>query len=158
MEQRKVRHYNDEENNQKKKKITVANDRITNIEARKRIRSRNKNKNIIITVLSLVCALMSIQVIMNYTEIAQVSTTIDEIEGQIELKESERDSLVSRLEPYKATSRIEQLAKLNLGMDYPRGDQIVKIELDKQIKETDLIKEKEKTFIGSIFSALGQEE
>lgn len=158
MEQRKIRQYHDKDTNRKKKKITVANDRITNIEARKRIRAKKRNKNILIAVLSFFCVVMSIQVIMNYTQISQVSTTIDEIENQIELKESERDSLVSKLEPYKATTRIEQLAKLNLGMDYPRGDQIVKIDVKKRAKASEIIIEKEKSFMDSILSALGHEE
>lgn len=158
MEQRKIKQYYDEDKNRKKKKITVANDRITNIEARKRIRAKKRNKNILIAVLSFFCAVMSIQVIMNYTQIAQVSTTISEIENQIELKESERDGLVSKLEPYKATTRIEQLAKLNLGMDYPRGDQIVNIDVEKKAKASEIITEKEKSFMDSILSALGHEE
>lgn len=158
MEERKIRPGQEKLPRQGKKRIVVANDRMNRIEARRRQRAREKNRSSLITILASASAVMALLVVMNYTKIDSLHTTIGDIEAETRLRESEREVLEAELEPYKSTARIEELAKVNLGMDYPRPDQIVKINMDTGVKAADLDLPEKKGIVATILSAIGIED
>ena len=100
---------------------------------------------------------MACQVIMNFTRMSQLSNEIDQIEGQIAIKESERDDLEAKLEPYIRTSRIEEIAKVKLGLDYPKASQIVRLDMDKETLAKDIAPENE-GILDTIISALRKDK
>lgn len=110
-------------------------------------------RNFILLVLVFISLYFTFKVITNYSEIAKINGEIELIEEEIALKQSQRDALSVELEPYKATSRIESIAKLELGLDYPRSDQIVEIDMDDKENTTEIVEE-EKGIVGNIISAL----
>lgn len=56
-------------------------------------------------------------------ELQQVEVSRTELEGH-------RDYLIMNLEPYKDSNRIEEIARSSLGMDYPRKDQYMSMNLE----------------------------
>lgn len=72
----------------------------------------------------LACISLSVLSLSRFAQVTQLQAKTQELsKGIVDLK-AERDYLVMNLEPYKASSRIEQLAKINLGMDYPDTAQV----------------------------------
>lgn len=128
---------------------------------RKAVKKENKLhiflRNFSLFILLALCIVMAIRVIMNYTEISRLNNEISQLEEEIEIKESQRDSLSAELEPYKASSRIEKIAKLQLGMDYPDQSQIVEIDVSNSTDMTEIVEE-EKGIVGTIISALRFDE
>lgn len=123
----------------------------------KRRRKRTGLCHIFLALLLAIGVFMACQVIMNFTRMSQLSNEIDQIEGQIAIKESERDDLEAKLEPYKRTSRIEEIAKLKLGLDYPKSSQIVRLDMDKETLAKD-IAPKDEGILDTIISALRKDK
>lgn len=124
--------------------------------SQKRIRKRRSTliiKKTILTIFLALTLVLSFKVIMNYTIISRLNNDIQTIEEEIAIKESEVDLLNAELEPFKSASRIEELAKLKLGLDYPKQNQYVQIDLEEETRVAD-IEQKDQGFLNTIISAL----
>lgn len=126
--------------------------------SRSQARRRKRKNSIVVKKIILTCFLamtlvLSFKVIMNYTVISRLNNDIQTIEEEIAIKESEIDLLNAELEPFKSASRIEELAKLKLGLDYPKQNQYVEIDLEEETRVTD-IEQKDQGFLNTIISAL----
>lgn len=64
---------------------------------------------------------------MQNKELKKVEISRTELEGH-------RDYLIMNLEPYKDANRIEEIARSSLGMDYPRKDQYIPMNLEGRTK------------------------
>lgn len=146
-----------EDQKKRAKRIEIANDRISRIEMKRKLRAKAKRRKLSLISLAAACIFFSVQVIMGYTQISALESDIANIEGQISLKEAERDGLASELEPYKDSDRIEELARLELGFDYPKDDQLAYIEVDRDKPPVQIAEEKEEGIIENILSYLRSE-
>lgn len=135
----------------------VRGQRARSMARAKRRRKRMGMNHIFLALLLGIGVFMACQVIMNFTRMSQLSNEIDQIEGQIAIKESERDDLEAKLEPYIRTSRIEEIAKVKLGLDYPKASQIVRLDMDKETLAKDIAPEDE-GILDTIISALRKDK
>lgn len=113
--------------NRSRPKLTVVLDDGNHTE---KLRRRNRAitaKKLICGLVFLFAVLMATVLITRYGEITAKNQESRVLSKRMEELEANRDYLVMKLEPYKATARIESLAKINLGMDYPTQEQIVYI-------------------------------
>lgn len=86
--------------------------------------------------------------------ITQQQQELDALAREVRELSAERDGLIIKLEPLKSTQRIENLAKIDLGMDYPRANQYVTIRSNYVFAEETEEKLVETGVIKSLFSAL----
>lgn len=128
---------------------------------RKKIKKNSKNKSneklkflVSATIILLACLF----VLLRYTHITKMRLENSKLESQkIEL-EKEKQDLMAELDRVKSAAKIEEDAKIKLGMDYPSEEQIVYISIDDKAndedKEDKLVgesKSKEDFFIVSYF-------
>ena len=77
--------------------------------------------------LAIIGLILSLFILYGYANITKVRQEITELERQkIELAK-EKEYLMTELESIKSSSKIEEDARIKLGMDYPTEDQIVYI-------------------------------
>lgn len=92
-------------------------------------RSKSRNKRIrSIVLLGLLMSTLIILVLIRYTVITQINNEITANKGTMTLLKVDQDYLTMQLEPYQTPDRVERLARLNLGMDYPKRDQYIALE------------------------------
>lgn len=106
---------------------------VRNSNIKKRANKRNNRfKKIILTTifLSLLIVLLT-----GYAKITQINNDLMNLKKEVNELEGSRDYLMMELEPYKSTKRIEDIARVNLGMDYPTSDQF--LYLNDEEKKTD---------------------
>lgn len=86
--------------------------------------------------------ILSLFILYRYTNITKLRLEITELEKQKVELEKEKENLVAELEAIKSSSKIEEDAMVKLGMDYPKEEQIVYLEVDElafseNLKESD---------------------
>lgn len=122
---------------------------------RKRIERNNRGMKfedkVKIGILSIFTLLMIFSIIFRYSAINSQIDKLYALESQIKATQSERDSLYMTLEPYKSTERIESLAKIRLGMDYVKNQELVKLNVDYKLAEN---KDKKENLEASFFSTI----
>ncbi|WP_425539917.1 cell division protein FtsL [Microaceticoccus formicicus] len=123
-----VRERNEKQSQIRSKQIKVINDVNNFNEMNRNIKKSNLKKFLIFSTLGSIIIVMTMLVLMRYTKITELNSQVKVLNKEVEELKTKRDYLIIQLEPYKATARIETLAKINLGMDYPKSQQHVKIE------------------------------
>ncbi|HHV26844.1 MAG TPA: hypothetical protein GXX63_06585 [Tissierellia bacterium] len=125
---------------------------------RKKIKKNSKNKSneklkflMGATIILLACLF----VLLRYTHITQMRLENSKLESQkVELKKEKQD-LMAELDRVKSDAKIEEDAKVKLGMDYPSEEQIVYISIDDKANDEDKLlgesKSKEDFFIVDYF-------
>ena len=94
---------------------------------KKKIRTINKSMYIAIAIIVLVSNLL---ILYRYARITEANMEISRLETRIiELKQTRQD-LEGKLEGVKSSTMISDEAKNNLGMMYPKEDQIVYVAVD----------------------------
>ena len=112
--------------------------------------AKNKN-NLFISIGSICCFLLVISVLIKYVKVTELKSKISKIENEIVELEVEKNYLEASIEEIKSLSKIENKAKVNLGMNYPREDQFVYINMgEKQA----LTKETEANIFKTIFNSI----
>ncbi|MDO5718003.1 MAG: cell division protein FtsL [Tissierellia bacterium] len=111
-----------------KKNLRVVNDKSNFAEMNRRIKKARRKRSLILSSVLAIMSIMAFMLIMRYIKVTNLNSELTGLNKSIESLRTERDYLVTELEPYKATQRIETYAKINLGMDYPKPSQYVKIE------------------------------
>ncbi len=146
---------------QPKKNIRVINDANNYRELNKRIKKSNSKKAILFSGLCICMIGLTILLLMRFTQITELNAELSKINAEVVELETKRDYLITKLEPYKATARIESLAKINLGMDYPKTQQHVKIESgynEVQVAKTETNNmETFKSFFSALFGVFSEE-
>lgn len=118
------------------------------------VKNKDNNKNFILMVGKLlICLAMALILINRYTIITEQTDKMQSNSKEIESLIAKRDTLVKELEPYKSSSRIEKIAKIDLGMVYPSLDQYVEISSGYKFTKEEL-EEKEGSFFSSLFAAV----
>lgn len=93
---------------------------------------------------------LSLYILQGYASITKVSQEITELENQkLELKR-EKEDLIGELEAIKSPIKIEEDALIKLGMDYPKEEQIVYMD----VKDLDFTNNKDSFNIASETSVL----
>lgn len=126
------------------------------IELVKKSKVRNDNKVFIISraikkalSLAFLATLFGLLVtlLMGYNQMSEIQREISKNNKAYEGLLAQKDYLAMELEPYTSNERIESIAK-SLGMDYPKAEQIVKLNLEetKQITKTSSIKNNDNSF------------
>lgn len=87
----------------------------------------NFNKVMICVVICL-----SILVMNRYSKIQSMSTELKEVKTQVMLTEGNRDVIKSHIESKLTNKNIEEIAKNNLGMQFPENAQIMYLKLEEK--------------------------
>lgn len=144
-----------------KKKLRVVNDKSNYTELNRRIKKSNSKKTIIFSLLCICMIGLTMLLLMRFTQITELNAELGRINNEVVELETKRDYLITKLEPYKATARIESLAKINLGMDYPKTQQLVKIESgynEVQVAQTETNNmETFKSFFSALFGVFSED-
>jgi cell division protein FtsL len=103
---------------------------------RKNTSKKSNSKNKLQFIASAIIALMiCLLILYRYAHITQLRLEITQLESQkIEL-EKEKQDLLAELDRVKSSSKIEEDAKIKLGMDYPTDEQIVYISMDENVQD-----------------------
>ncbi len=126
MEQRQ-RNTKQQSNRKSRRVLHVINDKENIRVLNDQVRKANRRKKVACFLVGIAFLLMVLSSIKRTTDISALNTKRDSLAVKIGQLEADRDFLVMKLEPYKATARIEMLAKIQLGMDYPKQEQMVHI-------------------------------
>ena len=87
----------------------------------------NFNKVMICVVICL-----SILVMNRYSKIQSMSSELKEVKNQVMLTEGNRDVIKSNIESKLTNKNIEEIAKNNLGMQFPENAQIMYLKLEEK--------------------------
>jgi len=80
--------------------------------------------------MAMLAMIISLYILYRYANITKLRLEITELEKQrIEL-EREKQDLIAQLEGIKSISRVEEEAMIKLGLDYPKEEQIVYVEVE----------------------------
>lgn len=136
-----------------RKRVKIVKTVMPNNENRKKtLYRRLKLRNIKLSIMGILSIAMIFTLLSRYSKVSLLSNRSFELDNEIKSLQAERDFLITEIEPYKATDRIESLAKIRLGMDYPRTDQYVSVDTD--FKEHELAEEKPEKSYGLLSSIL----
>lgn len=98
--------------------------------------NKNKSKNKLIFLGCSIMMLLTCLFILNrYVEITRLRLEVSNLDKEIVKLEKEKQDLVTELESVKNTNKVEEAAKVKLGMDYPNKQQIVYLDVDENIFE-----------------------
>lgn len=80
----------------------------------------------------MICVLicLSILVMNRYSKIQSMSSDLKEVKKQVMLTEGNRDVIKSNIESKLTNKNIEEIAKNNLGMQFPENAQIMYLKLE----------------------------
>ncbi|WP_042681473.1 cell division protein FtsL [Anaerosalibacter massiliensis] len=136
---REENHYYTERNKTRKPKKNNKN---------KKNKSNDKLKFLLCaTIILLTCLL----ILLRYTYITKMRLEVSKLENEKNQLEKEKQEAVAELDRVKSASKIEEDAKVKLGMDYPTDEQVVYVSIDEQgIKDNEdnkEAKEKDEFFI-----------
>ena len=106
----------------KKKKVRVR--------VQKKVATKSSVINKVTTLAFILFVLLSFLTIAGFTKIYFDNMELQKLTQTREELEAQRDYLTMELETYKESSRIEEIARSSLGMDYPNSDQYVKMDLN----------------------------
>lgn len=87
--------------------------------------------------------------LIGYTNLNQVNKEILKMKKEVSELEANRDYLLMQLEPYKSTQRVEDIARISLGMDYPTQDQLLYLESEEDTKLAEKNKDENKDLVSS---------
>lgn len=75
---------------------------------------------------------LSILVMNRYSKIQSMSSELKEVKNQVMLTEGNRDVIKSHIESKLTSKNIEEIAKNNLGMQFPENAQIMYLKLEEK--------------------------
>ena len=110
----------------------------------KRVKKRKKkskaSSKLIIIGIAIIGLILSLYILYGYANLTKTRLEITELEKQKYELEREKEDLIAELEGIKSSSKIEEDAIVKLGMDYPREEQIVYMEVNEDIFHNELDK------------------
>lgn len=97
------------------------------------------------------CALMLLVLMVNYLELEKLKNNIERQNVEISELKKTKDSISGQLDGIKSSDEVASIARYKLGMVYPDDDQVIYIQVDKKVAETDV---KENVFLSPVISIL----
>ena len=101
---------------------------VKKIEQTKKLNRPSRKTNLFSTfnkVMICVVICLSILVMNRYSKIQSMSSELKEVKNQVMLTEGNRDVIKSNIESNLTNKNIEEIAKNNLGMQFPENAQIM---------------------------------
>lgn len=108
----------------KRNKVRVKSE--TKVKSTDRTLSFYKKMTVFIFLFFITMAILSIA---GYIKISYEMNELHNIQTKTAQMEAQRDQWVMKLEPYKDPTRIENIARSSLGMDYPKSEQYITLDL-----------------------------
>lgn len=108
---------------------------VKKIEQTKKINRPSRKTNLFSTfnkVMICVVICLSILVMNRYSKIQSMSSELKEVKNQVMLTEGNRDVIKSNIESKLTNKNIEEIAKNNLGMQFPENAQIMYLKLEEK--------------------------
>ncbi|MDU7501292.1 MAG: cell division protein FtsL, partial [Finegoldia magna] len=105
---------------------------VKKIEQTKKLNRPSRRTNLFSTfnkVMICVVICLSILVMNRYSKIQIMSSELKEVKNQVMLTEGNRDVIKSNIESKLTNKNIEEIAKNNLGMQFPENAQIMYLKL-----------------------------
>ncbi len=106
---------------------------VKKIEQTKKINRPSRKTNLFSTfnkVMICVVICLSILVMNRYSKIQSMSSDLKEVKKQVMITEGNRDVIKSNIESKLTNKNIEEIAKNNLGMQFPENAQIMYLKLE----------------------------
>lgn len=106
---------------------------VKKIEQTKKLNRPSRKTNLFSTfnkVMICVVICLSILVMNRYSKIQSISSDLKEVKKQVMLTEGNRDVIKSNIESKLTNKNIEEIAKNNLGMQFPENAQIMYLKLE----------------------------
>ena len=97
------------------------------------------------------CALMLLLLMVNYLELEKLKNNIERQNVEISELKKTKDSISGQLAGIKSSDEVANVARYKLGMVYPDDEQVVYIQVDERVAETDV---KENVFLSPVISIL----
>ena len=108
---------------------------VKKIEQTKKLNRPSRKTNLFSTfnkVMICVVICLSILVMNRYSKIQSMSSELKEVKNQVMLTEGNRDVIKSNIESKLTNKNIEEIAKNNLGMQFPENAQIMYLKLEEK--------------------------
>lgn len=108
---------------------------VKKIEQTKKLNRPSRKTNLFSTfnkVMICVVICLSILVMNRYSKIQSMSSELKEVKNQVMLTEGNRDVIKSNVESKLTNKNIEEIAKNNLGMQFPENAQIMYLKLEEK--------------------------
>lgn len=108
---------------------------VKKIEQTKKLNRPSRRTNLFSTfnkVMICVVICLSIFVMNRYSKIQSMSSELKEVKNQVMLTEGNRDVIKSHIESKLTSKNIEEIAKNNLGMQFPENAQIMYLKLEEK--------------------------
>ena len=108
---------------------------VKKIEQTKKLNRPSRRTNLFSTfnkVMICVVICLSILVMNRYSKIQSMSSELNEVKNQVMLTEGNRDVIKSHIESKLTSKNIEEIAKNNLGMQFPENAQIMYLKLEEK--------------------------
>ena len=108
---------------------------VKKIEQTKKINRPSRKTNLFSTfnkVMICVVICLSILVMNRYSKIQSMSSDLKEVKKQVMITEGNRDVIKSNIESKLTNKNIEEIAKNNLGMQFPENAQIMYLKLEEK--------------------------
>lgn len=108
---------------------------VKKIEQTKKLNRPSRRTNLFSTfnkVMICVVICLSILVMNRYSKIQIMSSELKEVKNQVMLTEGNRDVIKSNIESKLTNKNIEEIAKNNLGMQFPENAQIMYLKLEEK--------------------------
>ena len=108
---------------------------VKKIEQTKKLNRPSRKTNLFSTfnkVMICVVICLSILVMNRYSKIQSMSSELKEVKDQVMLTEGNRDVIKSHIESKLTSKNIEEIAKNNLGMQFPENTQIMYLKLEEK--------------------------
>ena len=108
---------------------------VKKIEQTKKLNRPSRKTNLFSTfnkVMICVVICLSILVMNRYSKIQSMSSELKEVKNQVMLTEVSRDVIKSNIESKLTNKNIEEIAKNNLGMQFPENAQIMYLKLEEK--------------------------
>lgn len=108
---------------------------VKKIEQTKKLNRPSRKTNLFSTfnkVMICVVICLSILVMNRYSKIQSMSSELKEVKTQVMFTEGNRDVIKSHIESKLTNKNIEEIAKNNLGMQFPENAQIMYLKLEEK--------------------------
>ena len=108
---------------------------VKKIEQTKKLNRPSRKTNLFSTfnkIMICVVICLSILVMNRYSKIQSMSSELKEVKNQVMLTEGNRDVIKSHIESKLTSKNIEEIAKNNLGMQFPENAQIMYLKLEEK--------------------------
>ena len=108
---------------------------VKKIEQTKKLNRPSRRTNLFSTfnkVMICVVICLSILVMNRYSKIQSMSSELKEVKNQVMLTKGNRDVIKSHIESKLTSKNIEEIAKNNLGMQFPENAQIMYLKLEEK--------------------------